>query len=76
VEEYYRDGQATDDNVGRAHCVLINYGTHSEYVILLCLRNSGYTMRHSVALYVPTFPVLFLCVRKLFVERTHCQMFT
>jgi len=29
VEKYCRDGQATDGNVGSAHCVLDNWGTHS-----------------------------------------------
>jgi len=37
VEIYARSRQATDDNMARAHCMLITKATdtHSEYVILV-----------------------------------------
>jgi len=37
VEKYCRAGQATDDNMAHAHCMVANYAsnTHSEYVTLI-----------------------------------------
>jgi hypothetical protein len=36
VETYFRAGQATDDNVARAHCMLDTESyTRSEYAILI-----------------------------------------
>jgi hypothetical protein len=37
VEKYFRTGQATDDTMAHAHCMLVdNQGyTHSAHVILL-----------------------------------------
>ena len=36
-EKYYRDGQATEDNIVYAHCMIDKQAanTHSEYVILI-----------------------------------------
>jgi hypothetical protein len=36
-EKYCTAGQATDDNMAHAHCMLDAEGTHSEYVILIAL---------------------------------------
>jgi len=36
VEKYCRVGQATDDNMAHAHCMLDNQGyTHTQYIILI-----------------------------------------
>jgi hypothetical protein len=37
VEKYFRAGQATDDDMAQAHCMLVPKATdtHSEYVILI-----------------------------------------
>ena len=58
VEKYGTAGQATDDNMVHAHCMLDNKGykhTHTEHVILIAFPQQQWLYvrtRHSVTLYV------------------------
>ena len=63
MEKYCRAGQATDDNMTHAHCMLVPKATytHSEYVTRLLLHgNNGCT--NALCTIIRSLPVLFTFV--------------
>jgi hypothetical protein len=62
VEKYGRDGEAIDDNVAHAHCMLDNKctDTHSKYVTLIALPRQQWLRERVEMLRYTTVPILLI----------------
>jgi len=59
-QKYCRAGQATDENMVHAHCMLITYGyTHSDYVILIAFPLQQWLHEHTSLLYYMYIAFIF-----------------
>jgi hypothetical protein len=60
VKKYSRAGQAIDDNMERAHCMLDATNTHSEYVMLIAFYTATVLARKFLNItFRRKFPALF-----------------